>query len=405
MGKSMDKDDVIFPEKGKEISPSGFVWTQAEKVIVERIGDKNAELIKKTEALEAVKLARTNQDLKEAYIKIGTLRGESHLVLRIKAKRLLKDYEDDHILLKDYKSIVQQYAESRRQVEAVEKNLKTWEHMQSVTRIREESLELAANHVQGLKKQLEQVKSLRKRGAPGLEEARRVRQQAEKTALEFAHGDFQKNRSAFVEQDVAELEKDPQLKTRVSELRKRSQEAFDSAMRLAAEARDLKDEVVAEVLAHEFDVEKDSAEYLKSDELRLEQLKKLVPIVDKLVKHDLFERKKLEGWEKIKSLTETGLKAEGTQRESYHNGYLKKCQEANESFRAAASLKPAFNTVQKQFALLMSGTPGSKAKEAIYKEFTRLSGPASVLKNSSLIQTQFEQLMQQCDEKWKQVLG
>ncbi|MBL0720934.1 hypothetical protein JI742_13655 [Piscinibacter sp. Jin2] len=414
MGKKMNKAEVIFPLNDKKVAPAAFVWMHAEKAILEKIGDDNASSIQKKGALEAVLKAREDKELKEAYIKVGPLEGAEHLYLRIKAKRLFKDYEDDYVLVKDYRQMIVKRAEGQKQLQefiakeqapmmdvdtsSISKNFKALEEH---TKGREEGLRLVKKFLEDFKPYVKQMQELREGGRGTLEKSRLLAQTVTQKETEFANGDFIKGRGALDRRIDSALDQVPELKSEVKSLRKRAAVAFDGGMRVMAEIRDIRDQVLSEQQEHELEMELAGAEFLKSDELRLKQLEVLKVQVGALVNHGTVT--KLKSWSMIERLTEAGIPAmRNTGDDKGYLGYKAKRDECAEAFQFAATLLPRVATLQKRIALLMKGdpTPGPKAAKAIQEEFSRLSPVSGILKDAPSERVKFEEMVRICDKKW-----
>jgi hypothetical protein len=428
MGKTMEKDAVIYPLNDKKISPTAFMWPQAETAIVEKIGEKNKSQIIKASALEAIVKAKQNKDLKDAaYIKIGTLKGENNLVLRIKAKKLPKDYEDDHILVKGYKALEVSWAKEnlKPQEIKIEEKPKSEEKkikedpkpkldtsdtkknllfMEKHTAIRENGVKVVSKYLDGVKLFLNQAKLNRKGGKRMLESNQKLAHGVVENENKFAKGEFLEGRGAIPLEISQALDKDLTVQKEVSQFRKRAQEAFDKGMRLMAEARDVRNQVLAEVQQHELEVEKESAEYLKSDKLRLEQLEKLVPAIDQAVTNKFF--KKLEEWPMIEKLTESGIPVmRRTKDNKAYLAYKAKYEETVEAFDAIQNFRPLISTIQKRLTLLMSGEPSKEVKEKTYAQMQRLVPINGTLKLADKNHGEFELLASACNQKWEQLLS
>jgi hypothetical protein len=117
MGKTMNKDTVIFGgDKTRKLV--GFSdWVEAKKAVVEQVGPRQSPMWSQAET--ALKAWQKEPAMADAYVKIGVIDGA--LVLRAKSKRFLGDEERDALLLKGYKIAAEAWA--KEQQEGVSKHM------------------------------------------------------------------------------------------------------------------------------------------------------------------------------------------------------------------------------------------------------------------------------------------
>lgn len=246
-----------------------------------------------------------------------------------------------------------------------------------------------------------------KRGKEGLE----VNQKVAKGILEgetkiAQHGDFFAGRKALNPKISKALDKGPYPKELVTQLRKKSAVSFENGMRAMAEARDLRIQVLAEVQEHEFEVEKQEATFLKDDNTRLEQLKKLKPVVLQVTSNKLLMKTDIESWGKIQALTVEGIRRmqeNGKSEEEF--GYRTKRDETKEAFDGLPKLTSLFQLVFKRLNLVLTGNPSKEVQEEAFVLRQQLSPLGATIKQAEKNQTDFESLVDKCDEMWEEALS